>query len=217
MDSPTTLGTMSSARQTEWEQRYASVDRLWSGRPNDWLPQLAADWAPGRALDLGCGEGDDALWLAARGWDVTGVDLSATAIGRMLDGARAAGVEGRVHGVVLDLVADPLPAGPFDLVTSFYVHGGPSPESIQLPALLAEAASRVAPGGRLLVAVHCVNPPWHRHCALTYEPGALREEIGEAVVGWGTVVCEERWRDVLSREGESGRRSDAVLCLRRPV
>lgn len=217
MDSPTTLGTMSSARQTEWEQRYASVDRLWSGRPNDWLPQLAADWAPGRALDLGCGEGDDALWLAARGWDVTGVDLSATAIGRMLDGARAAGVEGRVHGVVLDLVADPLPAGPFDLVTSFYVHGGPSPESIQLPALLAEAASRVAPGGRLLVAVHCVNPPWHRHCALTYGPGALREEIGEAVVGWGTVVCEERWRDVLSREGESGRRSDAVLCLRRPV
>ncbi|WP_315503840.1 class I SAM-dependent methyltransferase [Actinomyces radicidentis] len=208
---------MSSARQGEWEERYASVDRLWSGRPNDWLPQLAADWVPGRALDLGCGEGDDALWLAARGWDVTGVDLSATAIGRMLDGARAAGVEGRVHGVVLDLVADPLPAGPFDLVTSFYVHGGPSPESIQLPALLAEAASRVAPGGRLLVAVHCVNPPWHRHCALTYGPGALREEIGEAVVGWGTVVCEERWRDVLSREGESGRRSDAVLCLRRPV
>lgn len=217
MDSATTLRAMSSARQGEWEERYASVDRLWSGRPNDWLPQLAADWAPGRALDLGCGEGDDALWLAARGWDVTGVDLSATAIGRMLDGARAAGVEGRVHGVVLDLVADPLPAGPFDLVTSFYVHGGPSPESIQLPALLAEAASRVAPGGRLLVAVHCVNPPWHRHCALTYGPGALREEIGEAVVGWGTVVCEERWRDVLSREGESGRRSDAVLCLRRPV
>ncbi len=217
MDSATTLRAMSSARQGEWEERYASVDRLWSGRPNDWLPQLAADWVPGRALDLGCGEGDDALWLAARGWDVTGVDLSATAIGRMLDGARAAGVEGRVHGVVLDLVADPLPAGPFDLVTSFYVHGGPSPESIQLPALLAEAASRVAPGGRLLVAVHCVNPPWHRHCALTYGPGALREEIGEAVVGWGTVVCEERWRDVLSREGESGRRSDAVLCLRRPV
>ena len=44
------------------------MDRLWSGEPNDWLPELAAGWAPGTALDIGCGEGDDALWLAARGW-----------------------------------------------------------------------------------------------------------------------------------------------------
>lgn len=212
---------MSSARPggrgAEWEQRYASVDRLWSGRPNDWLPELAADWEPGRALDLGCGEGDDALWLATRGWDVTGVDLSTTAIGRMLDGARAAGVAERVHGAVLDLVREPLPEGPFDLVTSFYVHGGPDPGSIRLPELLAAAAGRVGPGGRLLVAVHCVNPPWHRHCALTYDPGHLHEEIGSAVAGWETVVSEERWRDVVSREGKKGRRSDAVLCLRRPA
>ena len=64
----------------QWEARYAAVDRLWSGDPNDWLPELALGWEPGRALDLGCGEGADAVWLAEHGWDVTGLDLSATAI-----------------------------------------------------------------------------------------------------------------------------------------
>ena len=87
-----------SERQEQWEARYASVDRLWSGEPNDWLPELAAGWAPGTALDIGCGEGDDALWLAARGWEVTGADLSPTAVGRLRDGARRAGLGGRVRG-----------------------------------------------------------------------------------------------------------------------
>ena len=122
-----------SERQEQWEARYASVDRLWSGEPNDWLPELAADWTPGTALDIGCGEGDDALWLAARGWDVTGADLSPTAVGRLRDGARRAGLDGRVRALVLDVTAEPLPAGPFDLVTSFYVHGGPAaPRPIRL-------------------------------------------------------------------------------------
>ena len=80
-------------RQEQWESRYAAVDRLWSEQPNDWLPELAAAWEPGRALDLGCGEGADAVWLAGRGWEVTGVDLSATAIARMEAEARRRGLE----------------------------------------------------------------------------------------------------------------------------
>ena len=70
------------------------------------LPELAAGWTPGTALDIGCGEGDDALWLAARGWEVTGVDLSPTAVGRLRDGARRAGLDGRVRALVLDVTDD---------------------------------------------------------------------------------------------------------------
>ena len=158
-----------SERQEQWEARYASVDRLWSGEPNDWLPELAAGWAPGTALDIGCGE--------------SGVDLSPTAVGRLRDGARRAGLDGRVRALVLDVTAEPLPAGPFDLVTSFYVHGGPAPGALDLVALLAGAAARVAPGGRLLIAVHCVNPPWHRHGARTYRPDELLAALGRTACG----------------------------------
>ena len=205
-----------SERQEQWEARYASVDRLWSGEPNEWLPELAADWAPGAALDIGCGEGDDALWLAGRGWEVTGVDLSPTAVGRLRDGARRAGLDGRVRALVLDVAAEPLPAGPFDLVTSFYVHGGPAPGALELESLLTDAAARVAPGGRLLTAVHCVNPPWHRHGARTYQPDELLAALGRACEGWGVELVEERRREAVGPDGAPGHRSDSVLCLRRP-
>ena len=205
-----------SERQEQWEARYASVDCLWSGEPNEWLPELAAGWAPGAALDIGCGEGDDALWLAGRGWKVTGVDLSPTAVGRLRDGARRAGLDGRVRALILDVAAEPLPAGPFDLVTSFYVHGGPAPGALELESLLADAAARVAPGGRLLTAVHCVNPPWHRHGARTYRPDELLAALGRACEGWGVELAEERRREAVGPDGAPGHRSDSVLCLRRP-
>ena len=205
-----------SERQEQWEARYASVDRLWSGEPNDWLPELAADWDPGTALDIGCGEGDDALWLAARGWEVTGVDLSPTAVGRLRDGARRAGLDGRVRALVLDVAAEPLPAGPFDLVTSFYVHGGHEPGSLDLMALLSDAAARVTPGGHLLTAVHAVNPPWHTHHARTYTAAELLEGLAEATDGWEVVVAEERQRRVTGPDGQEDSRADAVVCLRRP-
>ena len=131
---------------SRWEERYASVEQLWSGRPNDWLPELATDWSPGTALEIGCGEGADVLWLAERGWQVIGLDLSATAIGRLTGQAERLGVASRVTGRVHD-AGDGLPAGPFDLVTSFYVHGGHEPGSLDLMALLSDAAARVAPGG----------------------------------------------------------------------
>ena len=201
----------------QWEARYAAVDRLWSGDPNDWLPEFALGWEPGRALDLGCGEGADAVWLAEHGWDVTGLDLSATAIARMRARARDRGLAGRVHGLVLGATRERLPAGPFDLVAAFYVHGGPMPGSLELVELLTRGAVLAAPGGRVMTAVHCVNPPWHRHHARTYTPAELLASLAGATKGWQVEVAQERWREVPGPDGEAGRRSDAVVCLRRPV
>ena len=202
-------------RASRWEERYASVERLWSGRPNDWLPELATDWEPGTALEIGCGEGADVLWLAERGWQVIGLDLSATAIGRLTGQAERLGVASRVTGRVHD-AGDGLPAGPFDLVTSFYVHGGHEPGSLDLMALLSDAAARVAPGGHLLTAVHAVNPPWHTHHARTYTAAELLEGLAEATAGWEVVVGEERDRQATGPDGQEGYRADAVVCLRRP-
>ncbi|WP_092613048.1 class I SAM-dependent methyltransferase [Actinomyces ruminicola] len=206
-----------SSRQIEWEARYAAADRLWSGAPNDWLSR-AAYWEPGRSLDVGCGEGADVLWLAEHGWRATGVDFAPTAVERMLEEARRRGLAARVQGLVLDLSADPLPEGPFDLVTSFYVHGGPDPGGLNLPRLLARLAALVADGGRLLTAVHCTNPPWHRHHALTYRPEQLADAVLDAAPGtWEVETAAERWREAISPDGEAGGRSDAVVCLRRGV
>ena len=88
---------------SRWEERYASVEQLWSGRPNGWLPELAVDWEPGAALEIGCGEGADVLWLAEHGWRVTGLDLSATAVGRLSREAERRGVASRVTGRVHDV------------------------------------------------------------------------------------------------------------------
>ena len=214
---------MTSSRQqpsdadhaSRWEERYASVEQLWSGRPNDWLPELAVDWEPGAALEIGCGEGADVLWLAEHGWRVTGLDLSATAVGRLSREAERRGVASRVTGWVHDVEAG-LPEGPFDLVTSFYVHGGPEEGSLNLVALLSDAAARVAPGGHLLTAVHAVNPPWHTHHARTYTAAELLEGLAEATAGWEVVVGEERDRWATGPDGQEGHRADAVVCLRRP-
>jgi len=90
------------------------------------------------------------------------------------------GLGERVHGVVLDVTREELPTGPFELVAAFYVHGGPMPGSLDLIELLGRGARLVAPGGRLLTAVHCVNPPWHGHHARTYTPDELLSGLSGA-------------------------------------
>src|SRR5512144_263955 len=86
---------MSQARQS-WEEHYGERERVWSGRVNLRLAEVAEALTPGRALDLGCGEGADAVWLADHGWQVTAVDISQTALDRAAVEAKARGVADRI-------------------------------------------------------------------------------------------------------------------------
>jgi SAM-dependent methyltransferase len=133
-----------------WEERYRDAPALWSGRVNPPLAAEAADLAPGRALDVGCGEGADTLWLAARGWQATGLDWSQTALDRAAVHAAEAGLTGRVTWLRADIAAWQPPVAAFDLVTVHFLH----PEAPLRHELVPRLAAAVAPGGTLLWVGH---------------------------------------------------------------
>ena len=133
-----------------WDARYAGSELVWGGEPNRFVAAELDGLRPGHALDLACGEGRNAIWLATRGWNVTGVDFSSAAIGRARRLAADAGVAARTDFIVGDVVAGPVPAGPFDAVVLAY---------LQLPATerriaVRQAARALGPGGTLLVVAH---------------------------------------------------------------
>jgi SAM-dependent methyltransferase len=136
-------------KREDWNRRYAAADPIHATAvPNRFLVAEVGDLAPGRALDLGCGAGRNAVWLAERGWRVTAVDFSDVALAMARDLAAARGVE--VEWVAGDLVTWIPPARAFDLVCVLYVQL-PAPER---RTLLAHAAEAVRPGGTLLVVGH---------------------------------------------------------------
>lgn len=142
---------MSGMDAQAWDARYAgSADLVWGGEPNRFVAAELGGLPPGRALDVACGEGRNAVWLATRGWEATGVDFSAAGLARARRLAEEAGVADRVTLVVSDVVHGPLPAGPFDAVVVAYVH---------LPAedrrrVVRAAAAALTEGGVLLVVGH---------------------------------------------------------------
>lgn len=133
-----------------WEDRYRESQALWSGRANPTLVAEAAGLAPGRALDVGCGEGGDALWLAGQGWQVTGLDWSQVALGRAAEHAASAGLTGSVEWVQGDVDTWRPPPGSYDLVSAHFLH----PTAAARGPLLARLAAAVAPGGTLLWVGH---------------------------------------------------------------
>lgn len=140
-------GSMSAA---EWDERYAGPDLVWGGGANVWVEREIADLQPGAALDLACGEGRNSIWLAARGWRVTGVDFSAGAIrkAQMLSEGRLGEGE-QVTWLAADATALDLPVA-FDLALLVYLQL-PQPARGQA---LRRAWHSLAPGGTLLVVAH---------------------------------------------------------------
>lgn len=134
-----------------WNQRYAARPRLWGSEPNVFLAQTVGGWAPGRALDLACGDGRNAIWLALRGWDVTAVDFSSVAIERARSAADEAGVD--IDFQAHDVTEWVPPESAFELVAVVYLH---IPHEM-LQRVIANAAASVAPGGTLFVVGHHVE------------------------------------------------------------
>ncbi len=139
--------------QEFWDDRYSGHRHVWSGRPNAYLVTEAGDLAAARAIDIGCGEGGDAVWLARRGWQVTGADVSPVGLERAAQNARDAGqdIAARITWQQLDLFADDWRSlGPHDLVSSQYLHLPPDTRSRSVQRM----ADAVAPGGDLLLCAH---------------------------------------------------------------
>ena len=194
----------------EWNARYAEADRVWSGNPNGALVTEVAGLPPGRALDVGCGEGADAVWLATHGWDVTALDVSDVALERAAVHAEQAGAQVRwVHAGLLDASLSP---GTFDLVSAQY------PVLRRTPANEAELAllAAVAPGGTLLVVHHAEFDPDHARergidPADYVQPAQVAALLDDY---WQVEVDETRPRSVESGAG-AGHTVDQVLRARR--
>ena len=196
-----------------WDERYATSHRIWSGRPNARLVEEVTDLAPGTAIDVGCGEGADAVWLAARGWQVTGVDVSGVALERAAEHAAEAGVADNASWERADLFAlDALPA-PADLVTASYVHVPPD----QFDAVYAHVAAAVAPGGTLVVLAHHPDDVHtglrnHELSHLLFTPEAVVAVLDPAE--WEVVTARVVVRDHV-HEGVTHEVSDTVVRARR--
>lgn len=193
----------------EWDERYSTADQVWSGEPNGALVAEVADLRPGRALDVGCGEGADAVWLARRGWQVTAIDVSQVALKRAERHARDNGVD--VSWVHAGLVEAQLPAGGFDLVSAQYAALRKTPDAIAEHTLLG----LVAPGGTLLVVHHAIDPEHAHECAFDPALYALPADVAALLSeGWKVEVDERRPRSVRGGAG-AGHAEDFVLRARR--
>lgn len=199
-----------------WEERYASQEAVWSRAPNPQLVAETSDLDPATALDVGSGEGADALWLAHRGWQVTAVDFSATALQRGATHAEAIGAEvaERITWVQADLATWAAADASFDLVSAQFMHLPPN----QRRELFARLASMVAPGGTLLIVGHHpsdLQTMAHRPPApdlfYTAEEAAQSLELE----GWDVLVSAARPRTATDSEGQEFDIHDTVLRARK--
>jgi SAM-dependent methyltransferase len=193
-----------------WDEKYAAAEQLWSGEPNRALVDAAAPLRVGRALDVGCGEGADAVWLAQQGWDVTALDVSGVALDRAAHHARDAGVS--VRWVHAGLMEAPLAAGAFDLVSAQY------PVLLRTSRADAERTllDAVAPDGVLIVVHHADFDPAHAK-AQGFDPADYVAPSDVALLldnNWQVDVNETRPRKVTTGGG-AHHIQDIVLVARR--
>ena len=198
------------SEESSWDARYAESDRIWSGKPNVVLVAEVAGLTPGRALDLGCGEGADAVWLARQGWQVTAVDVSGVALSRAAEHAAEAGVRVDFQQHNLEQT---MPAGEFDLISAQFLHFW---GEFDREKILRRAADAVAPGGILLIEGHMNHGPFHHGEHEVHFP--TPDEVIAALDlddSWEVLVRAIHPREQTGPEGDQITRTDATVKLRR--
>ncbi|MFG1922223.1 FAD-dependent oxidoreductase [Cryptosporangium sp. NPDC048952] len=205
-----------------WDERYSEGDMIWSGEPNQVLVTEVADLTPGRVLDLGCGEGGDAVWFARQGWQVTAVDISQVALERAQRHAAEAGVGERIDFQRHNLAVS-FPEGEFDLVSAQFLHSwGDMPRE----AILRRAAAAVAPGGVLLIEGHSGVPHWEDGSQPEHGHGGHGHPLpspGEVIAGlalgdgWEVLKTDEHARSRTFPDGRTIHHVDNTVKLRRRV
>ncbi|MEH0937663.1 class I SAM-dependent methyltransferase [Micromonospora psammae] len=205
---------MDDATARFWDDLYEGRDQVWSGRPNPHLVDVVGALPKGTALDLGCGEGGDAVWLADQGWQVTAVDVSATALDRATARAASAGVSDRIDFRRHDLTRS-FPEGSYDLVSAQFLQ---TPLEFPREQVLRAAAGAVAPGGRLLIVEHGEVPPWSRlaHPHLRFPtPQETLAALDLDPDEWHTERLDAPHRQVTGPDGEPATLVDHLVLLRR--
>ena len=196
-----------------WDGVHADRPATTEPRPNVRLVETVADLPPGRVLDLGCGGGGDALWLARRGWHVTTVDISAVAVERITALARAHGLDALVAAERHDLHRT-FPGGRFDLVSAHYLH---TSFDLDRSAVLRAAAQALRPGGLLLVVDHGSTAPWswNQDPVRFPSPREVAAGLGLPPEAWTVQRADAPRRIATGPDGSTAEVTDHVLLLRR--
>ncbi|GAA2605783.1 class I SAM-dependent methyltransferase [Streptomyces tubercidicus] len=197
-----------------WDGVYAARPEAGGPRPNARLTETVTGLPPGDALDLGCGDGGDALWLARQGWHVTAVDISAVAVERLAALARSHGLDDHVTTERADLHTS-FPPGGFDLVCAHYLH---TPFDLDRATVLRSAALALRPGGRLLVVDHGSAAPWswNQDPDIRYpSPREVAADIDLPPQTWRVERADAPRRIATGPDGRTAEVTDHVLLIRR--
>src|SRR5215207_1335087 len=194
-----------------WEERYSGDQKVWSGNPNPQLVAEASALTPGRALDVGCGEGGDVIWLAQHGWTVTGADFSANGLARAAQHAEEAGVAERTDWWQVDARTFAADGRLYDLVTTHFLH----PPDGGMVEVVKRLSAAVAPGGHLLVVGHAPSEVFTHLTASHRRAMFLAEDLLPGLpADFDVLVVEQRLR-TMTRDGERIDVHDSTLLARR--
>ena len=198
-------------KSEQWDERYSQRELVWTAQPNRVLVAEVEDLAPGRALDVACGEGRNAVWLASQGWEVTGVDFSPVGIAKARRLAEECGVEAVWE--VADTTTWQPPAGSFDLVIMFYLNLLPA----ALHSVLEHAQRGLAPGGTLLIVGHALRNLTDGYGGPPTADGLYGpDDLVAALSGLTIERADEVLRSV-EVDGETHTAIDALVRGRRPA